>query len=235
MQTDQYYIRFYVKGLDNPLFKDVVAWHIWQFCLLHAFPKGWFTIGRQQLEEWSGVNGRTAYDALKRLKDARMLTTSPTAKYTRISILNWRKYQTLTNNITTNQPPADQQLTTSSPTHYDKELRIKNKEDLFIKTTTSITAGQKNWLDFWQQTLGVPITQYVDESLQSVKELVKLHGKDAVKSAVLMLWHVKGNKFAPREVKRIKNYQQLLWNWDAVQNYGASIVLSEKNNQILEA
>ena len=143
MEKD-YYIRFYLKALENPLFKDVTAWHIWQFCLLQAFPKGVFTIGRNQLEKWSGIKGTTAYKALLRLKNAKMVTIKVTGgsnnRFSEISIVNWAKYQpsltTSSNNHSNNPVTINEQSSNNPVTHYDKEQGIKNKEKEYNNVET---------------------------------------------------------------------------------------------------
>jgi len=131
---NNYYIKYFIKSIENPLFKDITAWHIWQFCLLMAYPKGTFTMGRFQMADFTGVKGMTAYKALQRLKKAKMITIQVTGginnRFSEISIVNWEKYQSLgttpNNNPNNNQVTIKEQSSNNQVTHYNRELRIKN-------------------------------------------------------------------------------------------------------------
>lgn len=138
MKTDEYNIRYYLKSLENPMFRDITAWHLFDFCLLRAFPKGHFTIGRRQIEEITGIKGTTAYKAIKRLEKAEMVTITVTygkLGFTEISIVNWPKYQP---QLFTGNNSSDQRVTKEWPksdqrvTHYDKEIGNKKEEILTV-------------------------------------------------------------------------------------------------------
>lgn len=125
------WIKYWRKSLENPLFTDITAWHIWQFCLLMANRRGFFSIGRYQLERMTGVKGITAYKALQRLKNAKMVTIKVTGgsnnRFSLISICNWAEYQeggTTPSNSHSNKPVTIKEQSSNTL----QEYRIENKE-----------------------------------------------------------------------------------------------------------
>jgi hypothetical protein len=192
---NDYYIKYYLKSIENPLFKDVTAWHIWQFCLLEAFPDGSFTTGRFQMEEFTGVKGITAYKALKRLEKSKMVTIKVTGginnRFSEISIVNWEKYQPLlttsNDNPSNNQVTIKEQSSNNQVTHLDKEERIKNKE---IKKEESTRQ--------WLVSLPPKDKIYFSEKYKNIEI------EEEVEKAVNWL-NMTG--------KRYKNYKAFLENW----------------------
>lgn len=203
METENYNIRYYIKSLENPLFKDITAWHIWDFCLLMAFPKGSFTCGREQMQEWTGVKGTTAYHALKRLENAKMVTTSVTGglhhRHTVISIVNWAKYQPqlyrgsdslIDNPVTTNRQPSDNPVT-----HYDKEIGNKKEERKRERelTTEEIKGLTENYPDLDKR---YEYEQWKDNVTATGKEL-NTHAKLL---ASFRMWLRNSEKFRQKKV-----------------------------------
>lgn len=229
---DQGWIKLHRRSLNNPLFRDITAWHIFEFCLLKADRNGVFTVGRHQLEDWTGIKGTTAYKALKRLEKAKMVTVSVTfGKYgfSEILILNWEKYQLQKND---SNSFSDEKVTNECPiSNTLQEYRIKNKE--YITPPPYSASGQK-WLDLWKEVFGYEITRYVRHSLESVSIMVKKHGTDSVKEMLLVARHALSNKYAPRPLRSIKNYETILWRWDDLQAYRVSVYLQQQTNKIKE-
>jgi hypothetical protein len=130
------WIKLHRKSLDNKLFKDVTAWHIFEFCLLMADKNtGEMSMGRNQWEDWTGVKGTTAYGALKRLKKHKMVTLTVTfGKYgfTTVRIINWNKYQeSMTVTLTKDCPKTDTLQEDNIYIITDKNLEtLKNKYNL---------------------------------------------------------------------------------------------------------
>ena len=234
MKTDGYYIRFYVKSLENPMFKDVTAWHIFQFCLLQAYPNGSFTIGRNQLEKWSGIKGTTAYKCLLRLKNAKMVTIEVTGgsnnRFSLVSIVNWEKYQSLvttpSNNLGNNPVTINEQSSNNPVTHYNKEIRIKNKEEL--DTNVSSIKAKSIYAIFaetWKLVFGKNPPSDKIKTQYPVKRLSDNYGIEKV--CGVLLWLEKnraGLRFAPN----INCPLDLEQKWNGIIN------LYKKENQPIE-
>jgi DNA-binding transcriptional regulator YhcF (GntR family) len=124
MSMENAWIKLHLQSLDNPIFsQDPTAWHIFETCLMKAYPTGTFTVGRFQLAEISGVKPITAYKALERLRKREMVNTSSNNKRTVVTICNWDKYQSVGNNDVNNKVTTKEQQSNTI-----KELRTKNKE-----------------------------------------------------------------------------------------------------------
>ena len=123
------WVKLHRKLLNNKMWRrDITASHVFVTLLLLVDKKtGRYDCGRFQLAEITGLKATTAYNALKRLEKAKMLTQSSNNKFTDISICNWNQYQAVVdtsndNRMTTNRQQNDNKMTLNK----NKELRIKN-------------------------------------------------------------------------------------------------------------
>jgi uncharacterized phage protein (TIGR02220 family) len=74
--------------------------------------RGQLVTSRKSLSESLGISEQSIRTSLKRLKSTNEITIETTRKYSIITVLNYNKYQDVTNTLTNNQPTANQQLTT---------------------------------------------------------------------------------------------------------------------------
>lgn len=92
--------------------------------------EGQVVIGTTSLAAELGFSRQQIRTALTKLKSTNEITTESTNKYTIVTIVNWRDYQSesetatnkLTNRLTFNQPTNNQQITNNQP-------QIKNKKN----------------------------------------------------------------------------------------------------------
>ena len=98
--------------------------------------EGQVVIGTQKLADELGFSRQQVRTALDKLKSTNEITTKTTNRYTVITIVNWRDYQsekkyltnTLTRSLTIKQPTDNQQITNKQPQNKNRE-NIKNKKN----------------------------------------------------------------------------------------------------------
>lgn len=147
------WIKLHLSVLQNAVYlSDPTAWRLFEFCLLRAYPSGTFTIGRNQIERWSGIKGVTAWRALQRLKTKEMVTTSVTGKFTTISIVNWGIYQALGNRSGSRSVTDDAtktiQVGNTLREYKNKEERIKKEEEEEQKRANPILLSRSQKLAY---------------------------------------------------------------------------------------
>lgn len=108
---------------------------VWIWLLTHCDKDGVVTCGRHQIAEETGLSSSSVKRVLEvfakcSLSD-QLVTSQPTNKFTRFTILKWHEYQRkVTNEMNPKCPASAPQVTTN------KEERIKNK-DIYIGNTNN--------------------------------------------------------------------------------------------------
>lgn len=117
MRDEQTYIKLYRKIKTNELLKkDNDAFVMFINLLLECDRKtGEYSTGRIQLGKMCNLTPRRAYSKMKLLEKYGFITVKSTTHYTKIYILNWKKYQEKSgqpsdNQVTTEVSPVDNQL-----------------------------------------------------------------------------------------------------------------------------
>jgi len=120
------WIKLHQKVIDNEIWRrDRTAWHIFEYLLLKAYsgtPQGTLVTTRVQIAEVCDSNNNTVYKALRRLQNAKMITTTATNKYTKIKICNWQNYQN-SNSTGNNKVTTEQQQSNTLYKNIDKDNR----------------------------------------------------------------------------------------------------------------
>ena len=142
------YVKVWRKLLDSGLLRNGPAWQVFGYLMLKASHKdasflmagaavnllaGQAIIGRKKAADDLGLSEQNIRTALKLLEKLEIINQQPTNKYTIVSFVNWHTYQHCqpTDNqqpnqqLTSNQPAANQQLTTSKEF---KNLSIKESK-----------------------------------------------------------------------------------------------------------
>ena len=149
------YVKFYRKALDNPMrVNDPTAWKVFTDLLLRVnYKNGKWTTDRTQLAELTGFKPTTAYQALQRLKKAKMVDTSSDNKKTVVRICKWSSYQQgddSSNDISL--------TTTDSTTGLAKKYKeIKKKEIYKEKTERPKSELYEKW-----KNLPQPRPKYIE-------------------------------------------------------------------------
>lgn len=138
------YIKLHRKITEWEWYSDVVTFRVFIHLLLIANHKqanyqgktieaGQAIISRKEVAKKLGLSEQSVRTALKHLKSTNEITTQITSKYTVVTIENWAKYQISdelstsksTNELTSDQPAANQQLTSDQP-HLKNDKNVKN-------------------------------------------------------------------------------------------------------------
>jgi hypothetical protein len=89
------FVKLYRRLLDDPLLTvDNNAYVMFTKLLLKVdYRTGSITLGRKQLAHLCNLKPSTAYATIKRLEASNMIATSSQVKFTKITVVNWQKYQ----------------------------------------------------------------------------------------------------------------------------------------------
>lgn len=123
------WIKLHRKVQDNELWKDQNAWRVFQWILMNVdYQTGKGTFGRKQMAQGTGLKENTVYKVTTRLQTKyQVLSKQSNNHFTEISVINWAKYQSGSNEVTTTVTETQQVASMKSNTI--KELKnIKNKE-----------------------------------------------------------------------------------------------------------
>lgn len=162
----EYWVKLHSQSLTNEVFMyDPTAWMVFMVCLLLAYPrKGEFTITRNQLAKHLDLKPITAYKALKRLEERKMivLVTDPvTRRFTRVSILNWDKFQGADNTSSNLAVTSQEQRGNSAVTPYiDIDI---DKEQLQTKKLNSLVLGRGQVIAFLKEFPGLTTTELEEQ------------------------------------------------------------------------
>ena len=155
--------------IESAVFEDAEVFKIWMYILCKAsyyehdamFQKsvvhikiGEFATGRKKIARETGISESRVYRALKILEQLGNINIKSNSKYSMISVVNWGKYQSDTQNLnikfTTNAQQTNSKPTTSeqqtNTTKESKESKeCKEVEEVVVPTTTTT----KNDLPFY--------------------------------------------------------------------------------------
>ena len=120
------WIKLHRSLRDSDVYQDPAAKVVFLHLLLIADGEGKGRIGRFNAAVELRMKPSTFYGALQRcVSEYQILQLETNNKVTAFSILNWDKYQTITNN----KPTANRQQTDSRPTLYKEEIKNKSKKE----------------------------------------------------------------------------------------------------------
>ena len=142
------WISIHRKFKDWEWYDDSKIVHLFLHCLLKANhkPKSWrgiqiesgqFITSRDKLSTELPLTIQQIRTALNKLKATGEITIKTTSKYSMISITNWDEYQNINQpdnqQVTSNQPASNQQVTTNNNDNNANNINNDNKElkDLF--------------------------------------------------------------------------------------------------------
>jgi hypothetical protein len=143
------YFKMFRCFIDNEIWKDdQTAWHIFEYFLGRCdYKTGKWTIDYGTMSEFLKIPKATLHDAIKRLKNAKMVNASPNAKNTTFEIVNWKKYQ-MTERLTERKPNANRTYKRNKEDNniYTEVLETFN---LTYKTNYKSFKGFSDNLDQW--------------------------------------------------------------------------------------
>lgn len=212
------WIKLHRQLLDNKIFRhDINAWHVFEVLMLIADKKtAEWSGGRYVLADLCELKPTTAYQSLKRLEKAKMVTLSSNNKYTSVRICNWSKYQG------TDDTSNDIKMT--SRRHQDDTItRIENRE--LRNSTTYYGKPEINELfEYWHEKTGLSITSQVQANRRACSNLFNKHGPDNLKRLIDGVAQAHGDQYAPR----IANFIQLQSKSDELILWGKQKTTNKK-------
>ncbi len=169
------YIKLFRSSMDNPLYKNPLIWHLWEHLLLRAnheekkiiwngqemvIKRGSLITGRKIISLETGISERTIRTGLATLHSLGMIeksTSKSTSKFSYISICNYDRFQSWNRisdqqndqQVTSNRPASDQQVTTNK-----NEKNVKNEKKIntlfdqfwkFYPKKIGLGAARKAW------------------------------------------------------------------------------------------
>lgn len=150
---------------------------------------GQLITGRKAIATACGISEQTSRTAINRLKSTNEITTTPTNKFTVVTLTNWAKYQNKTisqpTNQPTNAPTANQQA------NHTQEY-IRNKEVKEATPTPQILTTMPEWQRWLLET-----QTFQEMALMTVAHLQRL---------TFAQLHDYINRFAGKQIASGRNY-----------------------------
>jgi hypothetical protein len=110
--------------------------------------RGQCVIGRKSLSAQTGISEQTLRTCLDKLKSTHEITIESKIKFSIVTILNYEKYQDQPGQNLDNQPPTNQQLTTSKNKQTNKISRSRSKKNGVVRKSKAISADDLLRVEF---------------------------------------------------------------------------------------
>jgi hypothetical protein len=187
------YVKLWRKSLDAGVFDNPITWKFWCWCLMKASHKeydavvgyqtvhlmpGDFIFGRSKASADLRQSERSIRTCLHFLEKSQNVTIKATNKYSIISIVNWKTYQSdeilidqqNDQPVTNKRPANDQQVTTYK--NEKNEKNEKNKKNKTIEGPVGVT--KETWDAFieMRKSMKAPLTTFSAKLI--IAKLVKL-------------------------------------------------------------
>lgn len=233
------WIKLHRKIIEWEWYQDGNTLRLFLHLLLTANhePKKWRGItinsgqkltGRKVLAKELRLGEQSIRTSLDKLKSTNEVTITSTTKYSIITILKWKDYQSVTNKLTNEQPTTNQQLTTNKNDKKEKNV----KED----KNTEQSSGDINLLIKSFEEINPACKTYYARPPQrnACKELIASYSFERVKTVIeKTLPKTNGLQFFPTITTPI----QLLEKWtaleSAVRKYQSEKIISKEKYKII--
>lgn len=150
--------------------------------------EGQVVIGAQKLADELGFSRQQVRTALDKLKSTNEITTETTNRYTVVTVVNWRDYQSekktstniLTKSVTNKQPTDNQQITNKQPQNKNRENK-ENKKNREKREGALSRFGQfKNVLltDLEMESLRSLYPDVYEKKIERLSRYIESKGKD---------------------------------------------------------
>ena len=192
------YIKLWRKIFDSGIHQEPMTFTMWIWILCHVTRKplnyiargqciklnpGELIIGRKKLSKELRVSEQSVRTCLHHLETWGNITIRPTNRFSIISVINWDIYQEteiainqqINQEVTSNQPASNQQVTTK------QEVKKLRKKEILSKGN-----GIPNWIpkDLWEdfckmrRSIKAPISDRAAHNIISELENLKSQGYD---------------------------------------------------------
>lgn len=190
------FVKLYRKTIENEfLARDNNAFLLFTKLLLRVnWKTGSLITGRYKLSLLVNLKPTTAYATLQRLENAGMVTLEPDSKYTKITVVNWKKYQI-------NDSSDDNLMTTSRQLDdtINKNKRIKEEKNntnvLGIKPQYGNVDVNKV-MDCFEQSFGMKPTRIAENRKAAYRLIQKLKKADDVCRIIKYAASIQGDKYS---------------------------------------
>lgn len=211
------FVKIFRSTLDWEWFQKPEMVQLWIYLLLKTnhqdkkwqgmtIKRGQLFIGRQKIQAETKLSEQTIKTCLKRLKSTGEITTKSTSKGTLITIVNWEDFQVydeesnqqssqqINQQLTSNQPTANQRLTTNKNVKNDKNEK------------NSICGGQKR---------SSTALKFSKPSFEEVKEYAESIGFDIDARRFIDYYEANGWKVGRNQMK---DWKATVRNWKRQQH-----------------
>lgn len=187
------FVKLYRKVLDNHfLANDNNAYLMFTKLLLKVdYNTGTITLGRKQLSHLCNMKESTTYATANRLVDNNLITTQANRKFTKITVVNWSKYQ---GGKTTAQQPNDEMMSEA----WLNDNTIKRTKKKKKNITNVIGKPEINELfDYWLEKTGIPISSKIQMNRNACNNLFNKNGMEKTKKLIDGVALAQTDKYAP--------------------------------------
>lgn len=140
------WIKLHTAIIDHEIMRDSTALQIFIYLLGSADDKGYGIFTKRKSAKFLCLNTSTFYKGILRCaKKYDLVTLMVTARFTKYSILNWDKYQSIGNRTGNRSVTAREPL---SIKRYIDETKIENKKEKEKKELSPIVSGDKTLSGF---------------------------------------------------------------------------------------
>lgn len=196
------FVKFYRQLLDNDfLIRDNNAYLVFTKLLLRVnWKTGSMTTGRYKFSLLVNLKPTTAYAALRRLESNGMVTLVSDRVSTKITVLNWKKYQGNDNsddNLMTTSRQADDTI--------NKNKRIKEEKNITNVIEPKAQYGNvdvNTVIDKFEMTYKLKLTK-VKQNRNAASNLVRKYGLDQTLKAIEAASMCLQDQYAPSIVNLI--------------------------------
>lgn len=194
--VDEGWIKLHRKLLDNPIFKDSEAFHLFGYFLLKAnhkpnrflfnqreivLERGQLITGLDRISRDTGLTHRQIRTRLALLENLEILTRKTTNRFSIITICNYSHYQDSRNDERQAERQANDKLTTTNKND-------KNEKNIGrASKKTDADPQVKDFFSFWKETFlritGQPYVFTYGKDGQLIKSLLQVHSLDVLQEA----------------------------------------------------
>ena len=202
------WIKLYRKIIDNPIFKDSEAYHLFSYLLLKANHKankflfnkneilverGQLITGTRKISEETGISHWKIRDRLKLLENLGIITRKITHRFSIITVCNYDSYQESKTREPHTKPHTEDEKEelkgSSQKSHTDHTLTTTNKKyknntynGRSEKKETDLRVNEfKNyWGETFQEEIGNPYVFSFAKEGNLIKALLQVHSLDTL-------------------------------------------------------
>lgn len=137
---DNGWVKIHRSLLSWEWFDDPSTFRLFMYLILTANHKdkkyrgkvlkaGSVMTGREKLADQTGLSVQQVRTGLKKLESTNEVTIKSNGQGTIVQLVNYKKYQLTTSELTNEQPTSNQRVTTNKNVKNDKKYKEKNKKE----------------------------------------------------------------------------------------------------------